>query len=242
MKKVLTLILVFTLLLSMIPLSALAVSAQTSSVDDHLYVTLVEPPEDDPDTVNLYEKLNTYLSGKGYSGGCDPDWFKVLYRHVDSAEETDWVLLSAFVDYPAPWYGMGIIGNRVIVSGTYPFFKFGMALYDAKEDTFYDLYQMTDYSQYNGLAEALDLYGNGKLLGDIDGDDSISVLDVTMLQRCEAKMDEYPESDWINDSDLVDSSFKPIHYYSDFNRDGERSILDVTCMQRYLADMSYPVG
>lgn len=80
------------------------------------------------------------------------------------------------------------------------------------------------------------------MLGDIDGDDSISILDATMIQRCEIHVADYPEKDWINESDLVDDSFKPIHYYSDFNRDGERNILDATCIQRYLIGATYPIG
>lgn len=210
--------------------------------DGTIYLENLEPPVDDPEPLNVYDKLCAYLSEKGYSGSCNPNNFEELYRHVDSDEKVDWVLLNAYVDAPDPWYGMGIIGNRVIVSGTYPVFTFGMALYDAQEETFYDLYQMTDYSQYNGLEAAINTYGKGKLLGDIDGDNSISVVDVTMIQRCVAKIADYPESDWIAESNLVNDFFKPIHYYSDFNRDGDRSILDATCIQRYLAGMTYPIG
>ena len=137
---------------------------------------------------------------------------------------------------------MGIIGNRVIISGTYPVFTFGMALYDVKEDTFYDLYTLKDYDHYDGIAEAIDLNGKGKLLGDLDGDDNISILDATLIQRCEINVTDYPESDWINESDLVNDSFNPIHYYSDFNRDGDRNILDATCIQRYLIGATYPIG
>lgn len=165
-----------------------------------------------------------------------------LYYHYTDDGELDWVLLNAHGGFPDPWYGMGIIGNRVIVSGTFPVFTFGMGLYDVKKDTFYDLYNMKDYDQFEGLAEAIDGYGKGKLLGDLDGDDEISIIDVTILQRCEAKIREYPESDWIVASDQVDDVFKPIHYYSDFNRDGERDILDATCIQRYLVGLTYPRG
>lgn len=165
-----------------------------------------------------------------------------LYYHRGDDGELDWVLLYAHGGWPDPWYGMGIIGNRVIVSGTYPVFTFGMGLYDVKKDAFYDLYAMKDYDHYDGLAEAIDRYGKGKLLGDLDGDDSITILDATMIQRCEINAADYSESDRINESELVDDVFKPIHYYSDFNRDGERNILDATCIQRYLIGAPYPIG
>lgn len=188
----------------------------------------------------VYDKLISYLIERGY-GEYITD-LECLYAHDAPNGETDWALMHVYVGAPYPWYGMGIIGNRVIVSGTYPVFTFGMALYDVKEDAFYDLYTMTDYDRYEGLAEALDRYGKGKLLGDIDGDDEISIIDVTILQRCEAKIREYPESDWIVESDVVNDVFKPIHYYSDFNRDGERNILDATYVQRYLVGLFYAVG
>ena len=40
-----------------------------------------------------------------------------LYYHRGDEGELDWVLLNSDAGWPAPWYGMGIIGNRVIVSG-----------------------------------------------------------------------------------------------------------------------------
>lgn len=210
--------------------------------DGTIYLENLEPPEDDSEPLNVYDKLCAYLSEKGYAGLCTPNHFEELYRHVDSDGEADWVLLNAYVGEPYPWYGMGIIGNRVIISGTYPVFTFGMALYDVKEDTFYDLYTLKDYDHYDGIAEAIDLNGKGKLLGDLDGDDNISILDATLIQRCEINVTDYPESDWINESDLVNESFNPIHYYSDFNRDGDRNILDATCIQRYLIGATYPIG
>ena len=195
----------------------------------------------DPDGSSLvYDKLVSYINERGY--GAFINDFNCLYVHDPSNGETDWILMHVYVGSPHPWYGMGIIGNRVIVSGTYPVFTFGMGLYDVKKDAFYDLYAMKDYDHYDGLAEAIDRYGKGKLLGDLDGDDSITILDATMIQRCEINAADYPESDWINESELVDDVFKPIHYYSDFNRDGERNILDATCIQRYLIGAPYPIG
>jgi len=203
-----------------------------------------QPPTIAPTEGNSYirERLVAFIAENNPNAHYEIHRYEERYTHMDADNNTDWVLLYAQIDYPTPNYNMGIIGNRVIVSGNFPVFRFKMALYDAKEDTFYDLSKMTDYEKYNGLTEAIDAYGYGKLLGDLDGDDAITILDVTLQQRCEAHTMDYPESDWIASSEYILEMFNPIHYYSDFNRDGNRDIVDTTCVQRYLAGMDYPIG
>ena len=71
-----------------------------------------------------------------------------------------------------------------------------------------------------------------QMMGDIDHDNDISIIDATIIQRCEANISNYPETDRI---DILDeSALNGVKYYSDFNRDGERDIVDATCIQRYL--------
>lgn len=193
---------------------------------------------EEPQSINVREKLDKYVAAYYanlyYTPQIEIRNYEELYEHTNADNETDWVMLFALIDMPAPWCGMGFAGNRVLISGTYDIFEFGMGLYDAQEDTFYDLTKMTDYSKYDGLAKAIDTYGKGALLGDLDGDDALTIIDVTILQRCIAHMSEYPETDTITSSTPIDSSFHPLTYYSDFNRDGERDILDATAIQRYL--------
>ena len=64
------------------------------------------------------------------------------------------------------------------------------------------------------------------LLGDADGDDKVSVADVTMIQLYLAGM----------------SSDNYCDYDCDVNGDGVQDILDVTSIQRYLAGRSTPYG
>jgi len=207
-------------------------------------ITETQPPTIAPTEGNSYvrERLVAFIAENYPYAYYKILRYEELYTHIDADNNTDWVLLSAQIDYPTPNYSMGIIGNRVIVSGLFPVFKFKMGLYDAKEDTFYDLSNVTDYGKYNGLSKAIDAYGYGKLLGDIDGDDEITILDATLQRRCEADIMDYPESDWITDSEYISEIYNPIHYYSDFNRDGDRDIIDATCIQRYLVGMDYSIG
>lgn len=164
-----------------------------------------------------------------------------LYEHCGSNGDTDWVLFRVEMNGDPGMLAMykGVIGNRVVDHGAYfdaPFPSY-YVLYDAARDVFVPVDgSMTD--DYDGLAQAFDKVGEGRLLGDIDNDDAVSVLDTTIIQRCEAKITDYPS----DDETSVVYHDHVIWYYSDFNRDGERGVLDATCIQRYLAGISYPMG
>ena len=114
-----------------------------------------------------------------------------LYEHHDSSGSVDWVLfyIESKGDPGMPAMFKGIIGNRVVDHGAYfdaPFPSY-YGLYDAVRDIFVPVNDVvTDH--YNGLTKAFDEVGEGRLLGDLDGDECISVIDATILQRCSAKM------------------------------------------------------
>ena len=182
---------------------------------------------------SVYDKLVEHLSELTHGYDTQLYAYEELYTHYDKDGKADWVFVNAFGGGGMPWIACKIFNHRVyLLDTTSGLFEFGMGLYDVKEDVFIDIARMDDYSAYDGLAEAIDTYGKGVLLGDIDRDDAMTVLDATMLQRCSAKIAEYPANDEI---EPYSSSYTHIRYYSDFNLDGERSILDATCMQRYLA-------
>ena len=158
------------------------------------------------------------------------------YEHRDQNGDVDWVLIQAETFIAQDVIYEGIIGNRFVFRPTpsYPFDS-GYGIYDVKQDIFVPITRDAE-SNYDGLTKALDKVVTGRLLGDLDGDDSLTVIDATIMQRCEAKMRDYPENDERN------YPLGKIRYYSDFNRDGSRDITDATCIQRYLAGQTYPIG
>lgn len=170
------------------------------------------------------------------------DYRELCYCYDDNGS-LEWVL---FEGYEASVLSEGfycIIGNRVIVNDyeTAPFGT-GYGIYDSRNDTISAVYNGM-LSNYDGLEQAFNQYGGGKLLGDLDYDNALTVVDTTILQRCEAMMQSYPDSDVIDPCGMIDGDlYSPLTYYSDFNRDGERNILDATCIQRCLAGLIYPVG
>ena len=219
MKKIISIASVFIFIFTF---SLLSVNAETSTEDK---------------LINYIKEKVTPMEPYYYE-------YKELYNHQNDEGETDWILLYVVGSESMPWDICGVFNHRVVFSyAEYTLFSLCLGLYDVNEDTFYDLTTITDYGKYNGLAEAIDMYGTGRLLGDIDNDDSISVLDCTALQRCAAGLSKYPANDTIEPHYVkYEKTDTPLKYYSDFNRDGERSIIDVTCMQRYLAGMPYPIG
>ena len=194
----------------------------------------------EPITVSksLKDKLSDYLSEltSGYDSTVNN--YEELYVHEDEAGEMDWVLIYAQGGVIEPWIACCIVNHRVIIGDTFELFRCGMGIYDAKKDTFFDLTSMQDYSAYDGLAEAIDAYGKGKLIGDVDSDNEITILDATKIQRVFADLDEFPESDDIGDYSNTGNDANPPCYYSDFDRDGARTILDATAIQRHLAGLS----
>ena len=183
-----------------------------------------------------------------------------LYYHENSRGETDYALVYAGDRDFEQWTAYAAVSNRVYVSETdYPFI-FGLAVYDVEEGAFHSLlgnsgrygYGYTDLtgseemSKYEDLASIVDEYGRGgRLLGDLDKDQQISIIDVTLMQRCEAGMREYPADDLIEPIGVeIGPEFRYVKltYYSDFNRDGDRDIVDTTCIQRYLVGLPYMIG
>ena len=161
--------------------------------------------------------------------------YKELYDHQDKNGETDWVLIYAASNTESPLFLNTIIGNRVIMRRSYGTpFNANYGLYDVKNDTFVDANSSAAKS-YDGFERTFDEIGSGRLLGDLDGDNELSIIDATLIQRCQVKLRDYPADDEIIPRDgLWMYSAK---YYSDFDRNGERDITDATKIQRYLVNL-----
>lgn len=168
-------------------------------------------------------------------GGWDETGFTDLYQlydemfeHHDAAGKVDWVLLRVESMTQLTVIYHELIGNRVVTKSRVSApFDSGYGVYDVKQDRFIPLDGKT-VEEYDELKKIFDEIGEGKLLGDIDGDDSITILDATLIQRCNAKLAEYSEAD------EMAIPLGSIRYYSDFNRDGNRNVIDATRIQRYL--------
>lgn len=174
----------------------------------------------------LYQARFEELYGSGY------DWFdyRELYYHTDKNGKTDWALIYAFIPAAEPIELVTIVGNRVLRPGTkYMPFSARYGIYDVMEDKFIDAGSAAA-ENYVGFLKVFDKIDDGSLIGDLDRDGKLTIIDATIIQRCETGIRDYP------DDDVFSLTFEwgKARYYSDFDRDGKRSILDVTRLQRYL--------
>ncbi|MBQ3265413.1 MAG: dockerin type I repeat-containing protein [Ruminococcus sp.] len=192
----------------------------------------------EPSQGQLYkERLKAFynLDDCDYSTGQDGlVYYKELYYHQDKNGETDWALVNCSCNYGSPMPVTAIIGSRVIETSNWEKpFQTGYGVYDVKNDKFVDAVY-TDPAQYDGFTKVTkEVLTGGRLLGDLDGDNDISIIDATIIQRCEAKIRSYPEDDAFY---LTADFGATVHYYSDFDRDGERDVTDATKLQRYLVN------
>lgn len=206
--------------------------AESESTNGELYLDAFK------EQTEYYKKARTYGSSATLT-------YKELYYSKNTDGETEWALVYAY----SPVYGEGpmllytVIGNRVFKQHAwyYPFNNY-YGIYDVKLGLFIDAHaDMSALEKvYPGFTRAFDEYAakseysdNGRLLGDMDGDDELTIIDATLIQRCDVKLRDWP------DDDLIDSKgeytyYKPLKYYSDFDRDGERNVVDATKLQRYV--------
>ena len=234
MKQIISVLTVIVLLLS--------ICAVSVGADEVIYVS--GNYSDLPETIR--NRMGEYVERQ--SVPCSVEY---LFHHEDQQGEIDWLFMRIEGESITPWRPFTVISHRVVLESSKSSLRTKLVLYDVKDDFFLDVLDenssVTDdqinadiLKKYKTLGEAIDSCGPGRMLGDLDGDEMLTICDSTIIQRCEAKISEYSPYDDIEPYYSDDNI--PIHYYSDFNRDGERDILDATCMQRYLAGMTYPIG
>ncbi len=216
MKKVFSIVLVVIMLLL-----SVAIPVSADDVEGPLYKD------------KFYERY--YRAGS-------PFYYEELYYHHVSEEDEespiDWVLIHSIAEIWESWGFSSylLIGDRVIVEPDIPRpFEIPYAVYDVEKDEFIGIKDV-DCNQYDGLIECVQELNLGLLVGDVDRDGTLSVVDATIIQRCIAKLEEFPEYDVCEKfrHSAVYGSEK-LAYFSDFNRDGERTILDATAIQMKLA-------
>lgn len=195
-----------------------------------------EPPYDTDDLrVNLYaDKFSGYLRFP-YEDYCT---YSELYYHKNEGA-VDWVLVESYPLDPTVGIGYGVFDDVVLSTSTsYPF-EFGCGVYDVQADTFYSIDKAWN-SGYDDLHDVFLHYMAGDrspvYLGDADLDGELSIIDVTLIQRCLAGIRDLPD-----DTAPFEHSYHicgpKMEYISDYDCNGEREIIDATLIQRCLVGM-----
>ncbi len=222
MKKLLSLIFVVSLVFSSfsIRVNATELDAQykyKEKFDDWVQLEEYDPNAGDP----MYQFAVYFDYGE-------------LYEHLDANGDVDWVLISAKDTLTSPWEVVDTVrfGNRIIKwwipGGGFPY-----VIYDAKQDLFIDLTSFKknvlkgyDVESFEGLSQIFDTLDIGGKIGDVDMDNTVTILDVTEIQLYLAGIKGYNSS--VN-------AYEYIHALADMDEDSQMTVMDATAIQLELA-------
>lgn len=234
MKKLLVTIVVFALLLVSVCSVTAAEAGSEESNDIHLIELFSQWASENYQAKHYsIEESGSFSGGIGYY---DPE---VLCRHTNGEGAMDWALMKVESFPELNWEIAMRIGELIVSSDSEePIFTFGYGVYDAKQDQFYDLYDIHERAEdYPQLMDTLREQKIGRPIGDADTDGYLTVLDATRVQRILAELDP-PEYNgavyYLHEpgQPILDSS-----YYADYDLDSDVTIVDATGIQRALANL-----
>lgn len=170
MKKLVSFILVFVLLLSV---TITPIFAQVNE-SEYLYKDkFIEY------NIRPYQELLIYHE---------------MYYHKDANGEIDWVFIQARSDYHQEISVDVVLADVYIHLDSTPIpFSLGYCIYDVKKDKFFGLGY---YDEYEVAEEYINKH-IGIPLGDADMDGDLTVLDATLIQRAIAKLCEFDSRDYM---------------------------------------------
>ena len=160
----------------------------------------------------------------------------LYYHYGDDENIPAWFLAKGDCGFAGYDYFYGVFGDYILYeSADYSPSKFQYCIYVYEEDKFYTL---TDAwtKGIEGLDEMIAQYfipyNIGKIIGDCDFDNVLSVLDATKIQMAEAGLTI------ISDKMYSDCIYgQELGCENDVDKDGVRSVLDATAIQRKIAKM-----
>ncbi len=198
------------------------ISAMEHADESYLYnVHVVYLPQEDP-------FADSEIKAKFVEEFGEPQIYEEIYFKYTDEEKTtlEWVFINAAVDImiepienPVPHRHR--IGD-IIYSTIYYFYPFSIpyCVYDVKKDEFVEISEDV-LDNYAGLSDVFCTSKYGKLIGDLDDDGVVNVIDATEIQRAQAQLSEI--------TDLL---------LADFNRDNSVDIMDATAIQMKLVSIS----
>lgn len=244
MKRIIAVFLTLLLLLGSLSISAFAEETQKSKITPKLQEALDTMQDDDIQVVeptdeskDLFKDL--FAEKIGIPMSEIPFYNEEYYHYSKDTGEMDWVLIRGNSNIVLDWCVYESLGNIVLRDyneGT-PF-SFGYCILDVSKLDFVSLENAyNNCSMYEDLEQIVDEMV-GERIGDVDGDGSLSIFDATTLQKCLAKVIEFPREDEV-EGRYGRLYGKPVYYISDINLDGERDIVDATAIQKCLAGLPY---
>ena len=214
MKKLLSIILVICMLISVISITASAETEYTKPYEEE-FLKILEP--------YFVNNVKDYI----YTGP-----IYEYYSEDNTTDTPDWVLVFGTTTWMEEWPFFGVLGDYYFrdyscwVPTAIPYY-----VYVLEEGEFYHISEAIR-NNLEGIdtafTEHLLKYDDIGVLGDFDGDDKLTILDATGIQRALAGKCDFPLNDLWPMGDYSEST-------TDFDRDGERTVMDATAIQMKLA-------
>ena len=140
-------------------------------------------------------------------------YYDEMFYHKTQNDDIDWVLICA-VDEVEPGMSHAVFNDIVILDApTCCPFNMGLAVYDVTKDAFFGIDEAWDM-EFNDLHQVFfDVmsdkevsyeFGKIRILGDVDNDGELTIIDATHIQRCLASI-ESPE-------DVLDVEYSTLVY------------------------------
>lgn len=191
-------------------------------------------PHDDPKR-DPEEHLNLFLTQYQLSLD-EAALYEEFYKHYNADDILDWSLVRVKVDEDTASPAYYEFGNRILsAENSASPFTFNVGVYNAKRGRFFDITEC-DADDYPDMEAVWTELGDGRLIGDMDDDNSLTTADVVLIQRMLAGVQAFPESDL---NPQAESNLDATPFFSDFDRDGDRTITDATMIQRFLIDLPH---
>lgn len=196
-----------------------------------VYKLPIKPQPDHIFEAEFIEKYSEIIFSESHE-------YDELYYHYDKNGDMDWALVYECSYNSSPWNYHIMYKDRILMYGGYFPFSFAYGVYDAKAGEFYDiLNDKFNFDDYKDLEVIFDSFMPGYPIGDADLDKDLTIMDATYIQRVLAGLTYFDERDTI-ESYFGYVSWNELgypRYISDMDRDGKRTVLDATAVQRKLA-------
>lgn len=216
MKRLISIMLAVVLVASVCSVTAFAENAHEFQAYEQEFLDYLEENGDYPENFDY-----------GYR-------YTICYSHFENVADVTptWVLIYAHTNiFDGSSYG--VFDEYVLSSGSGMPYDLGYYFYDVLEDKFYQFHEAWE----NGLVDMEELLGVNSvdisILGDIDRNKELSIMDATEIQRGLAGITEFQEDYFFRFSSSEYGG--EVSHIADIDRDGSVSIFDATAIQRKLA-------
>lgn len=233
MKKIISFILVLTLLFAMCIICVQAESVNSADSgevaatydESELRGIIADYITDRRDDVKLFDSTYdeveyTVVYSHGTVEGATPDYVLVDVDYRSNCKPEFGIQLGDYIITNDAWYHFNpffVLGYFVVIPQTREVLMLEQA-YNRQIDGFDCLFTETDIARQ---------------IGDADNDSSVNIKDATYIQKILAEFEGY-EKDYYQLNAYVMK-----YYYADFNGDFDVNIKDATDIQKYIAGLEY---